>query len=327
MQYNLNMKLYKRENGYYYISVNGNRASLGTQNKAEAKKLFERFKQDYFQKKVKKITHGIDLSEFAQEYERYAANFLALRTQEIASLSFKRFIEIVGDKPIKAICKQDVEYYMQERLKIVQPTTVNIEYRALKSAFTTAKDNGHINKNPFQQTKAIRIQEKPPRFFTSKELRLIEDAITDKEYKMIYYFLLYTGARRSEVAKLTWQDVKQDYIILRETKSKKVRYIPIHPELSKHIQHKGVGRLFRKSPNNISKYFSNLFKKIGIQDASVHTFRHTFASFMAMSGESLASIQQLLGHSNIKTTMIYAHLTTEHLRNAVNNLNFNTEGS
>jgi site-specific recombinase XerD len=84
-------------------------------------------------------------------------------------------------------------------------------------------------------------------------------------------------------------------------------------------------------PNVLGKKFtteqaSSLFRKYarlaGITDASAHTLRHTFASYLAMAGVDLYTIAKLLGHSDVSTTQIYAHLLPDTLRNAVNKLPF-----
>ncbi len=55
----------------------------------------------------------------------------------------------------------------------------------------------------------------------------------------------------------------------------------------------------------------------GIEDASAHTLRHTFASRLVQKGVNLAHIQALLGHKSITTTMRYAHISSDNLRDAV----------
>jgi len=62
--------------------------------------------------------------------------------------------------------------------------------------------------------------------------------------------------------------------------------------------------------------------KIGIEPGNIHTFRHSFASHLIMSGVDLPTVQKLMGHSDIETTMIYAHLAPEHLKGAVDKLDF-----
>ncbi len=64
-------------------------------------------------------------------------------------------------------------------------------------------------------------------------------------------------------------------------------------------------------------------KKAGIEDLTrVHTLRHTFASHLVMGGVDFPTVMKLMGHSDIQTTMIYAHLAPDHLADAVNKLPF-----
>lgn len=61
----------------------------------------------------------------------------------------------------------------------------------------------------------------------------------------------------------------------------------------------------------------------GIENLTkLHSLRHTFASHLVMKGIALPTVQKLMGHSDIKTTMIYAHLAPDHLADAVDKLDF-----
>ena len=73
----------------------------------------------------------------------------------------------------------------------------------------------------------------------------------------------------------------------------------------------------------LRKDLVKIAKKAGIEDFTrIHDLRHTFASHLVMSGVDLPTIQKLLGHSDIQTTMIYSHLAPDHLVGAVNKLSF-----
>jgi site-specific recombinase XerD len=72
------------------------------------------------------------------------------------------------------------------------------------------------------------------------------------------------------------------------------------------------------------KNIKAMAEKAGLEGVGVHTLRHTFASHLVMAGVDLATVQKLLGHSSITTTMIYAHLAPDHLRAAVEKLSFVT---
>ena len=68
---------------------------------------------------------------------------------------------------------------------------------------------------------------------------------------------------------------------------------------------------------DIKKGWGSALKVSGVRDFTFHDLRHTFASRLVQRGVSLKAVQELLGHSNIKTTMRYAHLAPDNLRSAV----------
>jgi site-specific recombinase XerD len=71
-------------------------------------------------------------------------------------------------------------------------------------------------------------------------------------------------------------------------------------------------------------HFNHKFKALctacGLSGVGFHTLRHTFASHLVMAGVPIVTVQALLGHSNIQTTMVYAHLSKDHKAQAVNSL-------
>ncbi|RQD63181.1 MAG: hypothetical protein D5R98_05685 [Desulfonatronovibrio sp. MSAO_Bac4] len=69
--------------------------------------------------------------------------------------------------------------------------------------------------------------------------------------------------------------------------------------------------------NRIS-YWNSARKRAGLEDVKIHTLRHSFASFLINAGRSIYEVGALLGHSQIKTTMRYAHLAEKTLKDAVN---------
>jgi len=66
--------------------------------------------------------------------------------------------------------------------------------------------------------------------------------------------------------------------------------------------------------------FGRLLRKPEIENASLHTWRHTFASYLMMRSGNIRAIQKLLGHKSIRTTEIYAHLSDKHLYHVVSML-------
>ena len=72
--------------------------------------------------------------------------------------------------------------------------------------------------------------------------------------------------------------------------------------------------------HSLERRFKNQLKRLQINDASLHTWRHTFASYFIIETGNMRALQKLLGHKNIKTTMVYAHVSDDHLEHLINKL-------
>ena len=95
-------------------------------------------------------------------------------------------------------------------------------------------------------------------------------------------------------------------------------------KLVERLQEKKSGDYVFANPNTRKPYNSFYYswhsarKDAGLDDLRVHDLRHSFASFLVNAGRSLYEVQTLLGHSQIKTTQRYAHLSSDSLRKASN---------
>ena len=82
--------------------------------------------------------------------------------------------------------------------------------------------------------------------------------------------------------------------------------------------------------DSIQTRFRRQFKRLGIRKASLHTWRHTYASNLVMETGNIRAVQKLLGHKSIKQTEVYAHLSDDHLNGVVQRLpglNLGTPGN
>ena len=96
--------------------------------------------------------------------------------------------------------------------------------------------------------------------------------------------------------------------------------ITLQPEADR----RQTGRLFPagQKGSQIRTAWNTVLKRAAITDATFHTLRHTFASHHVMAGTSLQTVAELLGHSDIRMTLRYAHLSPAHLRGAVEQVRF-----
>lgn len=187
---------------------------------------------------------------------------------------------------------------------------------------------GYLIENPAKQISKLKEPKNPPRFLTKDEItQLLNGSQNSKLYPIIVTGL-YTGARLGELRSLEWTDFDWEKKILTiknkenyQTKNKKFRTIPLHSEFVKkiHPHIKSVGKCFNTYVNPY-KALRKIVNMVGLKGIAFHSFRHTFASHLVMSGVDLATVSKLLGHSNITTTMIYAHLLDDHIKKAINTL-------
>jgi integrase len=172
-----------------------------------------------------------------------------------------------------------------------------------------------------------------------------------KDHWLFPFFVcaLYTGMRKGEIASLKWDSVDwhNNFIIVKgtkdrfgdreRTKSGRIRYVPIAPFLAITLKHT-FNKRSCNSPyvitnngkpidtNHIYRHFRQLQKKAGVSKIiRAHDLRHTYASNFMMKGMgSLFELGQILGHSDVKMTQRYAHLSRAHLMSR-NNMIFGPE--
>lgn len=144
---------------------------------------------------------------------------------------------------------------------------------------------------------------------------------------------LNTGIRRGEIYSLKWENVNFDRSTLTiegaYAKSGNTRHIPLNSEAL------SVLKAWRKQTNTIDLVFPNkdgekfntvkkgweaILEKSGIKEFRWHDMRHHFASKLVMAGVDLNTVRELLGHSDMKMTLRYAHLAPEHKAAAVEKL-------
>jgi len=342
------MKLYRRKNGYYYLDYTFNyqrkRISLKTNIKAVAEAKMAEIRLDIDRQRLKLNPEIISISQFFNDYKHSVRQRLSPNSYKRYIPIFKRFKEFAKKQrlwKLSDIKTRHIEKYLIERREKdkVATKTANVELTALSGAFKHAIDMEYLLENPTNGIKRFHKKaRKPPRFFTREELGLILEFEKRPLYRDIWEFLANTGLRKGELEHLEWSDIdfENREIKIRpkknwETKTKKSRNVPMNDrvyEILKGTKRRSkienvfvnsIGNPFK--PDDLLSRLKPLLKRLKIK-GNVHTFRHTFASHLVMNGVDLPTVGQLLGHKDISTTMIYSHLAPEHVKKAVNKLDF-----
>lgn len=287
-----------------------------------------------------KIKH-ISLNQFAVEYEQYVKLNLSRRYLGDVKTTFSKMKESFGNIPLNKISSYQLEQFISAKY-LESKFAAKHHYNNLRSAFNKAIQWGYLTHSPISKIKAPKVPKNNPSFLNEMELQLILKEENNETLKLIYLFAFNTGMRVSEIAFLKWNQILMDERNIRvmnteefTTKGKRERIIPMNDNVYNILsnikpkvyniqkaQYVFTKKGLRFNSDYISKSFTKAVtataKKSEI-DSSIHfhDLRHSFASNLAQRGVSLYVIKELLGHTDIQTTMIYSHLKPENLRNAV----------
>jgi len=163
-------------------------------------------------------------------------------------------------------------------------------------------------------------EHKLPEILSQKEVELILKSVQNIKHRVILFLTYSAGLRVSEVVNLKIQDIDNQRMLIhvKQAKGRKDRYTllsSIALDLLRQYakQYRLKNWLFPSdiegnhlSERSVQKIFETACKRTGIKkDVSVHSLRHSFATHLLEAGTDLRYIQELLGHSNSKTTEIY----------------------
>ncbi len=174
---------------------------------------------------------------------------------------------------------------------------------------------------PFSRIQPVRLQERPLAYLTKPQIAELLEALRTRDTAphtyMVALICLSTGARWGEAQALTPERIGSGVITFANTKSKRVRAVPVAPSLVESMQ-----KHWREHGP-----FSNcigVFRKVLLETSinppkgqSSHILRHTFAAHFIMGGGHIVTLKEILGHASLSMTMRYAHLAPEHLHDAI----------
>ena len=217
------------------------------------------------------------------------------------------------------------------------PSTVVRYIAAIGRVFTVGiKEFGWLELSPVSRIIKPREPAGRVRFLSDVEREALLAACKVSYSPYLYLVVVLaisSGMRQSEIMYLTWQqvDLKRRQIILEKTKNKTCRTVPLAglalELLKKHLQKQQLGGqlLFpgkiAGKPLDLRKAWIAALREANVKDFRFHDLRHSAASYLAMSGSSLAEIGIVLGHKRLEVTKRYAHLSQKHISEAVEKMN------
>ena len=216
---------------------------------------------------------------------------------------------------------EDLKNYIYYRLKRdgISVSTINQIISAWKIVYV------HLFGNNWEGCPIVRPRRNKvlPEVLSQSEAISLVNYPDNSKHKAILNLIYSTGIRRGELISLKVADIDSSRMIIniRQGKGKKDRQVILHPKVlellrkyynryrPKHYLFEGQGKNQQYSGASIVKIVKTNAKKVGITKViSAHTLRHCFATHMLEKGANLKVIQQLMGHSSLKTTSIYLSL-------------------
>ncbi len=283
--------------------------------------------------------------------EEYVNSFIAYlhnvkKMSENTELSYRRdlkkviqYLSTQGITEIEKVTATNLtSYVMYLEKNNFSAATVSRNIASLKAFFHYLVKEGIVSGDITEDLHAPKIEKKIPEILSMDEVvRLLEqpsgDSAKEIRDKAMLELLYATGIRVTELITLKTADVNLNmgYIVCRD--ANKERIIPFGNEAKKAlVRYLGGTReamiadpeseylfancsgqsMSRQGFWKLIKYYA---KKAGIvADITPHTLRHSFAAHLVENGADLRSVQEMLGHSDISTTQIYAHMNHSHIK-------------
>ncbi len=245
---------------------------------------------------------------------------------------FHEFVKMDFDK----VKYDDIRDYLEYlNLKKEKSTSVSRKISSLKSFYKFLYKNDYMDKKDYPLVKVTypKKEKKLPKFLYYNDLlEIINESSKDKDGvrdRLIIEMLYATGVRVSELVNIKLNDIdfnNKRIIVCGKGNKERIVYYGDYAEevLNKYLKthvRKNNNYLFLNSKGEqitdggIRYIIDNIMKKLSIKThVTPHVLRHTFATDMLNNGCDIKVVQELLGHSSLKATEIYTHVTNEHLK-------------
>jgi integrase/recombinase XerD len=254
--------------------------------------------------------------------KRYSPNTVKTYTDAL-----KSFLTFFSKKSVFEITNEDVILYNNEYIlkNNLSASYQNQIVNAIKLYFKIIQ-GVQIEPEKIHRPKQSKIL---PNVLSKEEIKLILNAHSNIKHKTMLSLIYSCGLRCGELLALKPVNIdsKRNIVLLKNSKGKKDRIVPLSFKILEllreyYIIHKPINYLFEGQvqgtpydARSLQIVIKQAIKKVGItKPVTLHWLRHSYATHLLESGTDLRYIQELLGHSNTKTTQIYTHVSVKNLQ-------------
>ena len=239
-------------------------------------------------------------------------------------------------KDLINVKEKDIRDYLEYlNSKNEKSTSVRRKISTFKSFYKFLYLNNYMDKKDYPMVKIAypKLEKKLPKFIYYNDLlEILDESLRDKDGirdRLIIEMLYATGVRVSELVNIKYSDIdfsNRRIIVCGKGDKERIVYYGEYAEevlnkyMNSHEKNKD-GYLFTNSKNEqitdrgIRYIIDNIMNKLSIKvHVTPHVLRHTFATDMLNNGCDIKIVQELLGHSSLRTTQIYTHVTNERLK-------------
>jgi integrase len=248
----------------------------------------------------------------------------------------------LGPLPLEAVTPEVIRTWKMAMSTRLAPGSVR-RYMKMLSAYLrfAVEDLEWMPESPMRRVRKPRPQPAIIRFLSADEREALLPACQASFHPYLYAIVIValgTGGRKEEIRNLCWPEVDLEAGVVRflRTKNTGHRSVPMLGETARVLQALAgcpAPRGFRpprmpwvfpaqsgRKPTYIEEAWRHARRAAKVHNFRFHDLRHTFASYLAMSGASLRDIAELMGHKRIEQVMAYAHLTQQHTRGIVEHM-------
>lgn len=243
---------------------------------------------------------------------------------------FSRMLAIaerLGDPALIAFNASLFSDYRALRLSEVAPATVNHELRYMRALFNEMDRLGfYENENPLGKIRQFREKEREMGWLTKEQIPILLNACAESDNRHllpVVKLCLATGARFGEAEYLPRNGLfsgVQPAVRYADTKNGRSRTVPISKSLYLEVISLANPPTKQSLFNSCRSAFRKAAERSRIQFPEgqlTHILRHTFASHFMMNGGDILTLQRILGHSDLKMTLRYSHLSPDYLNQAL----------
>ncbi len=214
----------------------------------------------------------------------------------------------------------------------ISKNTAGTYFAIFKAALKQAFVDGYLSVDLSGKMKGIKSQESRREFLTVEELNKLAEAPCDPLLKRAALFSALTGLRHSDIQKLKWSEVEEfngGYRLnFTQQKTKGVEYMPISKQAYELCGERKDHRLLvfagLPDPSWINRPVYRWVEAAGItKHITFHCFRHTYATLQLANGTDIYTVSKMLGHTNVRTTQVYAKVVDDKKEQTTNKIQIN----